>query len=119
LCFIVGQIYALLMGNLAGVYSSESSDMVDSIGDRATGTELTIWVPITYVIGPVLTSLLVIKFSQGDRTQLDRICLVGIGIGLILWGLYRSPSIALGINIGIDFLGALPTIHTNLYIPSY
>ncbi|WP_146138486.1 hypothetical protein [Chamaesiphon polymorphus] len=29
-------------------------------------------------------------------------------------GLYRSPSIALGINIGIDFLGALPTIRKSL-----
>ncbi|PSB48001.1 hypothetical protein [Chamaesiphon polymorphus] len=56
MCFIVGRIYALLMGNLAGVYSSESIDMVDSIADRATGSELTIWVPIAYVIGPVLTS---------------------------------------------------------------
>jgi hypothetical protein len=40
-----------------------------------------------------------------------------VGIGLILWGVYRSPSLALGINIGIDFLGALPTIRKSFRHP--
>jgi hypothetical protein len=84
---------------------------------RAAGAESTIWVPISYTIGPVVTSCLGIKFGEGGWAKLDRICLVGVGIGLILWGLYRSPSIALGVNIGIDFLGALPTIHKSFRRP--
>jgi hypothetical protein len=75
------------------------------------------WVPISYVIGPCITSLLAIKFGEGGWTKLDRICLVGVGIGLILWGVYRSPSLTLGINIGIDFLGALPTLRKSLRHP--
>ncbi|AFY95555.1 hypothetical protein Cha6605_4637 [Chamaesiphon minutus PCC 6605] len=91
--------------------------VVIALSYRAAGAEATIWVPITYIIGPVVTSLLAIKFGEGGWTKLDRICLVGVGIGLILWGLYRSPSIALGINIGIDFLGALPTIRKSFRRP--
>ncbi len=54
---------------------------------RAAGADATMWVPITYVIGPLGTSLLAIKFGEGGWTKLDRICLVGVGIGLILWRL--------------------------------
>jgi hypothetical protein len=70
---------------------------------RAAGAESTIWVPISYVIGPFGTALLSIKFGEGGWTQLDRACLLGVGIGLILWGVVRSPDLTLGLNIGIDF----------------
>ena len=84
---------------------------------RAAGADATMWVPITYIIGPLGTSLLGIKFGEGGWTKLDRLCLVGVGIGLILWGLYRSPELTLIINIGIDLLGALPTIRKSWYDP--
>jgi hypothetical protein len=84
---------------------------------RSAGADATIWVPITYVIGPLVTSLLGIKFGEGGWTKLDRICLVGVGIGSILWGVCRSPTLALGINIAIDFLGAIPTIHKSFRHP--
>lgn len=84
---------------------------------RALGADSTIWVPISYVIGPLVTSILAIKFGEGGWSKLDRICLIGVGIGLILWGLSRSPSIVLGINIGIDFLGAVPTIRKSYRYP--
>ncbi len=84
---------------------------------RAAGAESTIWVPISYVIGPFGTALLSIKFGEGGWTQLDRTCLLGVGIGLILWGVARSPYLTLGMNIGIDFLGALPTIRKSLRDP--
>jgi hypothetical protein len=84
---------------------------------RASGATSTMWVPITYVIGPFCTALLAIKFGADGWTKLDTICLVGVGIGLILWGVYRSPHLTLGLNIGIDFLGALPTIRKSIRDP--
>jgi hypothetical protein len=84
---------------------------------RASGAESTMWVPITYVIGPFCTALLAIKFGADGWTKLDPICLLGVGIGLILWVVYRSPDLTLGLNIGIDFLGALPTIRKSIRDP--
>ena len=84
---------------------------------RASGAESTMWVPITYVIGPFCTALLAIKFGADGWTKLDMTCLLGVGIGLILWGVYRSPHLTLGLNIGIDFLGALPTIRKSIRDP--
>lgn len=84
---------------------------------RASGAQSTIWVPITYVVGPFCTALLSIKFGADGWTKLDTICLVGVGIGLILWGVYRSPYLTLGLNIGIDFLGAIPTIRKSIRDP--
>jgi hypothetical protein len=84
---------------------------------REGGADATMWVPISYVIGPLLTSILSIKFGEGGWTTLDRICLIGVAIGLILWWLYQLPFLTLGINIGIDFLGAIPTIHKSFREP--
>jgi hypothetical protein len=84
---------------------------------RAAGANSTMWVPISYVIGPLITSIFAIRFGERHWTKLDWICLIGVGIGLILWGVYRSPSLTLGINIGIDFLGALPTIRKSFRDP--
>ncbi len=84
---------------------------------RAAGASATIWVPITYVIGPLITSLLAIKFGQGGWTKFDRFCLLSSLLSLILWGVCRSPDLALVINIGIDLLGALPTLRKSLIDP--
>jgi hypothetical protein len=91
--------------------------IIIALSYRAAGAESTMWVPISYVIGPLGTSLFALKFGEGGWTKLDRICLVGVGIGLILWGVYRSPDLVLGINISIDFLGALPTIRKSFRHP--
>ena len=84
---------------------------------RASGAQSTMWVPIVYVIGPFCTALLSIKFGADGWTKLDTICVLGVAIGLILWGVYRSPQLTLGLNIGIDFLGALLTIRKSIRDP--
>jgi threonine/homoserine efflux transporter RhtA len=84
---------------------------------RASGAESTIWVPITYVIGPFCTALISLRFGEGSWTKLDLVCLLGVAIGLILWVVYRSSHLTLGISIGIDFLGALPTIRKSFREP--
>lgn len=77
---------------------------------HAAGANATIWVPISYVIGPLGTSLLAARYGEGGWTQFDRYCLLGAMMSLGLWVGLRSPDLTLAINIGIDFLGALPTI---------
>jgi hypothetical protein len=84
---------------------------------RAAGASATIWVPISYVIGPFVTSLLGIRFGQGGWTKFDRFCLLTAALSLILWQVSSSSDLALAINIGIDLLGALPTIRKSLIDP--
>jgi hypothetical protein len=84
---------------------------------RAAGASATIWVPLSYVIGPFVTSMLGIKFGQGGWTRFDRFCLLTAALSLMLWQVSSSPDLALAMNIGIDLLGALPTIRKSLSDP--
>lgn len=76
----------------------------------ASGARHTLWVAVSYVLGPLITAILSLKFGVGGYTRFDRGCLLGAGLGALLWWAFSSPLIALLINLGIDFLGALPTI---------
>jgi hypothetical protein len=84
---------------------------------RAAGATTTLWVPVTYVVGPFVTSLLAIKFGEGGWTKFDRTCLLISLASIGFWSVSKSADLTLGINIGIDFLGALPTIRKSTIDP--
>ncbi len=84
---------------------------------RAAGATTTLWVPVTYVVGPFVTSLLAIKFGEGGWTKFDRTCLLISLASIGLWSVSKSSELTLIINIGIDFLGALPTIRKSTIDP--
>ncbi|MFC1632929.1 hypothetical protein ACFL1U_02175 [Patescibacteria group bacterium] len=84
---------------------------------RSGGAEETIWVPISYTIGPFIIALLAIKYGEGGWTTFDRNCLGGVGGSLILWVIFKAPLVVLCINLFIDFLGALPTIRKSVHEP--
>ncbi|HEY1835959.1 MAG TPA: hypothetical protein VGG13_04020 [Candidatus Saccharimonadales bacterium] len=53
--------------------------------------------------------------KSGDRTleKFDIYCLGGAMVGLVLWLIFNSPTIAVAASVTIDLVGALPTIrHT-------
>src|SRR5689334_14534853 len=76
----------------------------------ASGARHTVWVPVSYVVGPLVTALLSLKYGEGGSGRFDRACLGVCLLSLPAWWLARSPLAALMINIGVDLLGALPTI---------
>jgi len=76
----------------------------------SSGANHTIWVPVSYVVGPFITAILSVKYGEGGWTKFDRFCLFGALASIILWWIFDSPLVALIINLFIDFLGALPTI---------
>lgn len=82
-----------------------------------SGANHTIWVPVSYIIGPFITAILSIKYGEGGWTRFDRNCLLGTGLSLVLWLIFKSPLVALLINIFIDFMGALPTIRKSYHRP--
>ena len=83
----------------------------------ASGARHTLWVPVSYVIGPLVTALLSLKYGEGGWEPFDRNCLGASLLSLVVWWLARSPLVALVANIGIDLLGALPTIRKSYREP--
>lgn len=76
-----------------------------------SGDHLTIWVPVSYVIGPFVTMLLSIRYGEGGWTSLDRACLLLAVVSVFPWWLTGEPLVALLLNLFVDSLGVVPTLH--------
>jgi hypothetical protein len=83
----------------------------------ASGARNTLWVPLSYLIGPVVTMFLAIRYGERKWSRFDRNCLIGAGFSLLLWILFRSPQGALVINMAIDLLGVLPLARSAWHHP--
>lgn len=82
-----------------------------------SGANHTIWVPVSYIIGPFVIAILSIKHGEGGWDRFDKYCLFGAGVSIVLWWAFSSPFIALLINLVIDLMGALPTIRKVYHEP--
>jgi hypothetical protein len=84
----------------------------------SSGADASIWIAVSYVIGPLLIAIISLpkKFGVGGwDSSFDRRCLqiafVAAIISIIIRKLYPEyANISLLINIGIDFIGILPTV---------
>ncbi|MEK9158471.1 MAG: hypothetical protein AAB673_00525, partial [Patescibacteria group bacterium] len=65
----------------------------------SAGASHTFWVSASYMIGPLVTFVLSLKYGEGGWTRFDRVCLLVAGISLGLWWVFSSPRIALVINL--------------------
>lgn len=83
----------------------------------SSGADHTIWVPVSYFIGPLAVSIIAIRYGEGGWTWFDRGCLFVSGVGVVLWWIFNSPLSALLINLSIDFVGGLPTARKVYYKP--
>ena len=81
------------------------------------GARETIWVPLSYILGPLIAFLLSVKYGEGGWTKFDKFCLVGSGISIIFWWLSGFALFTLLVNIFIDFLGLLPTVKKSYFRP--
>jgi hypothetical protein len=74
------------------------------------GATSTLWLPLCQAIGQAIITCYAFKYCQGKWTKLDKICLTGAGLSLLLWWRSGSAEIALVMNMLMDVLGAIPTI---------
>lgn len=81
------------------------------------GARTTIWVPLAYLIGPLIIAILSLKYGRGGWRFLDYVCFLGAVVSVVLWFLTSSALIALLVNIFIDFLGLIPTIKKSYFWP--
>ncbi|MDB5259273.1 MAG: hypothetical protein JWO73_481 [Candidatus Taylorbacteria bacterium] len=83
----------------------------------ASGARDTIWVALSYVLGPLIISILSLKYGEGKWERLDKWCLASAIISASVWAIFRSAQIALVTNIVMDFLGLIPTIKKSYLRP--
>ncbi|MFM2302694.1 MAG: hypothetical protein RLZZ135_97 [Cyanobacteriota bacterium] len=77
----------------------------------ASGATNTLWLLVALVISQSIITTYVFKYGRGKWQRLDKFCLAGAGVSLLLWLLSGSPLVALLMNTTMDMLGAVPTIN--------
>lgn len=85
--------------------------IIELFSYKEVGAVETLWILRVYAFGSTITMLLALFYGEGGWTRFDKTCLVGALSGLGLWWVFNSPLTALLINIAVDAVGALPTIH--------
>ena len=83
----------------------------------ASGARETLWVPISYAVGPLIVFLLSIKYGEGGWAPFDRWSLLACLVSIILWKVLQSSEISLFFSILIDFFGLLPTLKKSYLDP--
>ncbi len=76
----------------------------------AAGARNTIWIPVSYVAGPLIVALLSLKYGEGEWEALDLYCVIAAVISALVWLVFNAPLATLLINIGMDFIALIPTI---------
>jgi hypothetical protein len=84
----------------------------------ASGERSALWVPLSYVLGPLIIGALSLKHGEGGWTKFDLGCVGASVLGLLAWGLSGSPLVALVANMGVDLAGAMPTIRKTYRNPT-
>ena len=83
----------------------------------ASGARHTMWIPVSYVVGPLLVALLSLRFGEGGWTRFDRYCVVSALLGALVWMISESSFAALQCFLVIDFVGLLPTFRKSYLDP--
>jgi len=76
----------------------------------ALGARDSLWVPVAYVIGTIITFAISIKRGEGGTHWFDVVCLVVTGISIILWYMTGDALQSLIINLSIVAIGTIPTV---------
>lgn len=76
----------------------------------ASGARASIWVAASYVLGPLVTALAALRYGDRSFSRFDKGCVLVAALSVGLWIYTGKPLVALGLNVLVDFLGALPTM---------
>jgi len=87
---------------LLGMYAK------DAVNGQIVGAVLGVWIVVA----------LAIKYGKPGWTKLDRLCLVGAVIGIVLWQAFSNPVLAILTSQSVVFLGSIPTFVSAWHDPS-
>lgn len=69
-------------------------------------------------LGAYTIFLLAVKYGEGNWKTIDKVCLVGALIGLVLWKMFDNATFGIIIGLVMLFLGAIPTFVSAWHDPS-
>lgn len=64
---------------------------------------------VAAVIGVWAVIILALKYGLPGWTRIDKLCLIGAALGIILWRLTHDPRVGLLTSLVVTFLGSIPT----------
>ena len=83
-----------------------------------SGARTTIWVAISYVVGPFIIAILSLKYGEGKKwKKLEKWCFMVALISMPIWYISNSAILTLIINMFLDFIALLPTIKKSYLRP--
>lgn len=80
---------------------------------KENGLVTSIWVSIAYFLGTLLTFILLAFFARkGEWSLIEKLCLAGVFMIIILWTITGSALLALNLTMAVDIVGAIPLLIT-------
>jgi hypothetical protein len=70
------------------------------------------------VVGVWIVIILALKRGTPGWTNLDKLCLVGAALGIVLWQTFNNPVLAIVTSQIVIFLGSIPTFVSAWQDPS-
>jgi hypothetical protein len=61
------------------------------------------------VVGAWTIAALSVKFGASGWTKLDKLCLAGAVLGVLLWQVFDNPLLGIVTSLSVVFLGSIPT----------
>lgn len=78
---------------LAGMY------VKDTVNGQILGAVLGVWVIVVFAL----------KYGAPGWTKLDKFCLGGAVLGIVLWQVFNDPVLGIMTSLSVVFLGSIPT----------
>lgn len=70
------------------------------------------------VIGSWVVVVLALKYGVPGWTKLDKLCLAGAILGVVLWKAFSSPMLGILTSLSVVFIGSTPTFESAWKDPS-
>lgn len=70
------------------------------------------------IMGAWIVAALVMKYGKSGWSTLDKLCLAGGCLGIVLGFTFKSPELAMLTSIVTVIIGSLPTFHSAYHDPS-
>ena len=116
--YIFSTIYGKTKPNRATWWMLTLIGFMIALSYYAGGARATMWVAISYALGPFIIAILSLKYGEGNKWEkLDKWCFIVAMISIPIWYISKSAIIVLLINIFLDFVALLPTIKKSYLRP--